>query len=453
MRKKSFLSLCLTFLLLGLSTACKQEQEPTTQNSFENTVVTQTQDVLYTDAELSRQAIGAYKALFSGELRAYTKMPAVKNILRHDKARTATQAEQASGVVVVNFEDNKGYIVMSESRHGEPILFACPKGYLDPNNPDFNPNQLTLIHNLSLLSDRGHEGNLNSKLDTMHSTIADDTPDNRIEFDYGEWEAVEHIFPLLRTEWNQWHPFNARLKPIRDTVPPVGCVATAVAQIMAYHKDPAYDWDQIPDDYKLMQGYAIDAMAELHRQLGLPHNLDMQYSPQKSGALDTNVPRTFRNFGYQCNELYDYSWEALAKEIREKRPVYVRASSIKVEHRTPKFLFWGGEWVFSHYEGGHAWVLDGIIILKRNVRMREGGTGRVIKEYDETKRLVHCNFGWGPPFSHYGNIIAYNGYYVDKAFNPLKGPELRSLMTGDNRHSGEMHNYQYYHQIITGIKR
>lgn len=56
---------------------------------------------------------------------------------------------------------------------------------------------------------------------------------------------------------------------------------------------------------------------------------------------------------------------------------------------------------------------------------------------------VVANFGWG------GND---NGYYLSKAFNAVKGPELKSAEEESGTY-GEKKNYQFNHEIIKDIKR
>ena len=111
--------------------------------------------------------------------------------------------------------------------------------------------------------------------------------------------------------------------------------------------------------------------------------------------------------------------------------------------KTPRFLFWGGETKTS-YSGGHAWVLDGIKSLRRKVTQINIFTNEVVDVSFQKKELVHCNFGWGG---------IDNGYYLSKAFNTVKGPEMRSSESPDNGTYGEDYNFQYNHQIIKDIRR
>lgn len=63
--------------------------------------------------------------------------------------------------------------------------------------------------------------------------------------------AGKAVEPLLGDNlWHQFYPYNALCPDINGTVPPTGCVANAMAQVMQYHKWPvqgmgsiSYTWD------------------------------------------------------------------------------------------------------------------------------------------------------------------------------------------------------------------
>ena len=77
--------------------------------------------------------------------------------------------------------------------------------------------------------------------DTLQDIIP---PEYYIEFT--PWELVSYVDPLIESEWGQNYPYYLHLDQIDGQFPPVGCVATAVAQIMGYYKRPSgYDWAQL----------------------------------------------------------------------------------------------------------------------------------------------------------------------------------------------------------------
>lgn len=202
------------------------------------------------------------------------------------------------------------------------------------------------------------------------------------------------IAPLLGPiKWNQDHPYNL-LCP-KGT--PVGCVATAMAQVMYHYRYPEhgfgthsiyygdenleadfentyYRWNDMIDQYT---GYSTPeedyAVAELSYHCGIANN--MQYAPEGSGAWLERVPYSMHKyFGYNSRACvqnrrgftYEEWTERLTEELLAGRPIVFAANSSDV---------------------GHCFVIDGL---------NEEG-------------LFHVNWGWGG---------WYNGYFDIGILNP-----------------------------------
>lgn len=429
------LSLLLTSLLgLHLSSCSKQDDQLLLSPQDQEAGLPSN---ILTDQEATTQALNIYGALFGEELKA-SKPLEVQNIQRSSTLRSSDETQQLrNGVLVVNFKDNGGYIIMSEDKHNEPIIAACGKGNFDISAPIENMNLIPILANTDAILDANHRRRYDDIGVKKDIEVEPGMYDNRYE--YGPWEIVDQAGPLVPVKWHQWAPHNRKLAQINGQYPPVGCVATAISQIMSYHRRPQYNWDLIISN--IGNNYSEEILSTLHRDLGLPHNLNMQYGPGGSGAFDKNVPRTLRAYGYQSSDPCDYNWETIKSEIYTKRPVYISAQYLKVVTITPRFLFWGGKTSIT-YDKGHAWVLDGIRTLKRKVTMIDGYTKEVGRISYETKELVHCNLGWGG---------RNDGFYLSKAFNAAKGPE-EMRCSGKTTIHGEEDNYQYNHKIIKDIK-
>lgn len=396
--------------------------------------------ILLTEEEASDQSLNIYNVLFGDNLRTVGS-PEVLSVQKTSILRSSTESEDNVGVFVVNFRDDKGYVVLSESKFNEPIVSASDRGNLDIAVVTENMNLIPVLYNTDAILEYNHHHQIITDLTTIDGRPLPVLPEiDKYRYEFGEWETVVQAGPLVQVTWGQGDPHNRKLKKIDGLLPPVGCVATAVSQIMSYHRHPQYNWDKILSD--MYDPYSVDILSTLHRDLGKPENLDMSYSLKGSGAYSGNVPRTFRAYGYQSSNLCDYSFATIKSEIFAQRPVYVRANSFKHVTRTPRFLFWGGKTEVS-YSGGHAWILDGIKGLRRKVSKIDRFTNKVVDVSYQTKELVHCNFGWN------GND---NGYYLSKAFNTVKGPEMRSSGEVDETY-GQKYNYQFNHQIIKDIER
>ncbi|MDO5105795.1 C10 family peptidase [Capnocytophaga sp.] len=227
------------------------------------------------------------------------------------------------------------------------------------------------------------------------------------------WRIEHKIAPLLKTLWGQSGDYNnmVPLKCSNDEAP-VGCVATAVGQLMAYHKKPAVfkgrtmHWnemtkvdsgDMFSNVYSLGISNNITAKEDIQyllAKLGDGDLLDMNYGCDGSGASTNNAEDTFKKLGYNVRQVNGNIWEAI-REIQKGTPVYMDGCSKKISHR---FL---GIRYNTTYENCHAWVIDGYVQMRQPIR-----TFYVSNCYDDLIasyevhssnifELVHQNFGWG----------------------------------------------------------
>lgn len=210
------------------------------------------------------------------------------------------------------------------------------------------------------------------------------------------------VAPLLGSIlWDQGDPYNALCPELEDgTKTVVGCVATAMAQIMGYHRwpekgtgtipayttrtnglempavnieDTYYDWAHITPFYTAgSTPEEREAIAPLMYHCGLSMEMDYGY---ESGAYSIYVPRAFityfdYNENMECLNRDFYTkaeWDSIIRhELDESRPVYYSGSS---------------------EQGGHAFVCDG---------------------YD-ANGLFHINWGWSG---------MSNGYFVLSDLTP-----------------------------------
>lgn len=201
--------------------------------------------------------------------------------------------------------------------------------------------------------------------------------------------------PLLGViSFNQNSPYNDQCP--EDTY--TGCMATAMAQVMAYHKYPnhgegyvsvnyngrsygvnladyTYDWSKILPTYKGWQGTADERaeVAKLHYHVGL--SLHMEYGEEASGSVSTMYTTALRDrFGYNRNTIlinrdgYTYGeWiDILLGEFEAKRPVIYDGVC---------------------NDGGHAFVIDG---------------------YRASDGFFHVNWGWEGMSDGYYDITLLN---------------------------------------------
>ena len=214
------------------------------------------------------------------------------------------------------------------------------------------------------------------------------------------------VAPLLTTRWDQSEPYNNYCPTYSDASgntyrAVTGCVATAMAQIMNFHKWPevgngshsytcnvndmqetflsadfsnsVYRWDLMLDDYDPnSSAESCDAVARLMSDVGI--SVDMGYG-SSSGASEYAALNSLKTYFDYCEKGYmltrDYysaeEWDQmLVDELTARRPI----------------LYCGFD-----TDGGHAFVFDGF----------------------NTDGYFHVNWGWGG---------YYDGYFLFSVLNP-----------------------------------
>lgn len=223
------------------------------------------------------------------------------------------------------------------------------------------------------------------------------------------------IAPKLTTKWNQGNPFYLQCPQYNGQYSVTGCVATATAQVMYYHKCPSgtmpsgldayttrrlgisvpalsatsFEWNNMLNTYTSSATTTQkNAVAKLMRYCGQINQMD--YSPSASGAY-YHVDLYISKFGYAqgarraFSEDYSISeWDELIyNELVNDRPVLYEGQSTG---------------------GGHAFVVDGY---------KDG--------------LYHVNWGWGG---------AYDSYFRLTVMEP-GGGGIGASSTSDGYSSGQ----------------
>ena len=307
---------------------------------------------------------------------------------RMKKAQAKNHAEWSvlfdNGVLTVMGCDNTGFaIVVNDDQLGTVA------GYSDAAYDETNEGLKWFLNNVSSsLSD--------NRLSTINRKAAV-PPSEKYK------PSVDH---LLTSIWNQNSPYNDLCpKDTKGAGYPSGCVATALSQIMYFHKYPetgqgskqysfkpaegvgellsanfgetTYDWAHMLDNY-VSGSYTEEqgnAVATIMLHCGVA--VEMNYTPTGSGAYSSEARNglvSFFKYHQNAGLLYRtyYSLEEwmdiIYNELNCNRPIYYAGADAN--------------------RGGHAFVLDG---------------------YD-SNGFVHINWGWG--------ANGGNGYYDITLLNP-----------------------------------
>lgn len=301
----------------------------------------------------------------------------------------AVPADGIQPYYIFNIGTDEGYVIIAGDDAVSPVIGYSYEGRLDTHNIPYNM-QLWLdgyAHELT----RIQKLNLPARNNDSISQVRENIP------------------AMITSKWNQKQPYN-RLCPLVSEGSrhhrPTGCVATATAQVMYYHKWPegetsaidgytykdeyiyggdgserkeealsptVFDWESMTDEYEDETKYSeksADAVAKLMLYVG--HSVKMAYGKNASGAFTENIPAALIcSFGYKNTARVVYrsnyenkeDWESLIyKELSENRPVVYGGLTLLGEGH--QFVCDGYENEYFHINWGWGGVSDGFFKLE-----------------------------------------------------------------------------------------
>ena len=228
------------------------------------------------------------------------------------------------------------------------------------------------------------------------------------------------IEPMVKTLWNQSEPYNNKCPLVNGKRAVTGCVATALAQIMNYHRYPAvgqgsitnstngttldfstvsFDWDNMADSYSESSTIEQeDAVATLMYAAGMA--VDMRYSSSESGAKsDVIAEAMYKYFNYDKSIFTAYrdyygikDWnDFVYNQLVEYGPVQYSGTNSQ--------------------GGGHSFVCDGY----------------------SSDGYFHINWGWGG---------VSDGYYKLSALDP----DVQGI-------GGSALGYNYSQSVVANVSK
>lgn len=324
----------------------------------------------------------------------------------HDELQIIESYKVSDAYYVVNFD--KGWVIVSADDAMTPVIgYNFEGNFPTPENQDDNVKSWmqNFADQVDYINENQIEGTalIVSEWEKYTSNNID------LLLASGERDEVEI---LLTAKWNQNSPYNLDC-PEDDAGPGgrvyVGCVATAMAQIMYYWRYPNqgsgshshnwypygtmtvnyaaanYEWDAMQDQ---IDNSNPGEIAEIGYHAAI--SVDMMFSPDGSGAYSWDVPYAMRTyFNYKDNVQYkekeDFSFSAwenmLQSDLDIACPMYYSGYSSS---------------------GGHAFVCDAY----------------------QGSNYYHFNFGWSG---------SSNGYYTLQEVGGFNGGQgiVRNIMPED----------------------
>lgn len=360
----------------------------------------------YTTQHLSRSELAALRSAATPLLTLVSAPAADAGGVSARRQMTAPAVQTLpSAYYVYNIGSERGYVMISgDDLLPEVIAYADAGAFLpDEEQPEHIASFFAQVRA------------------ALHALVERGEP---VEMPRTSQLRPEGVPPLLGDiQWGQGYPFNT-LCPDKNGRSVVGCVATALAQIIRYHQWPnqgegicsyterdgtnhrvdfsqtSYNWAKMPKrpNPRYEPQDVTDALSTLCYHVGVIS--EMQYSPEGSGAFSQYPKEGLQKyFKYKKNiqllsrmnyKIADWM-DIIAKELNEGRPVYYAGASSTV---------------------GHAFVCDGY---------RQDG-------------YFHINFGWNG---------RSDGFFLLYAITP------RALGTGGGSSYDGYNNLQ---EIMIGIE-
>lgn len=259
---------------------------------------------------------------------------------RTNSSLRSVSTNEDSLIYVFNFADNRGFaIVAADDRIPTQILAYIDDGSLE-NEVD-NPG---LQYALELMQDYVESSidNFEMTKDSLLAVV--DKNSFIVDAKTSETRAVYtgtsyHLFlestigPLLKVTWDQTYPYN---KYVQKECPyttsyngkaPVGCVATATAQIMSYWQYPSIvnnhvmHWDKMCSSKTPSSSDQSEDIAILMEKIG--YEVDMEYDCAESGALSSDAYEFLGNIGYKKYFSKKFNSSDADDAIRYHRPIFI----------------------------------------------------------------------------------------------------------------------------------
>lgn len=309
---------------------------------------------------------------------------------------------------VFNIDKEGGYVIASGSDKVRPIL-----GYVDNGSFDENNIPPAMQFYLDLYADQIEWAEKNDILAAPAHTM-----------------AKTDVPMMLTTKWDQTSPYNTYFNYSGQYIWwATGCLTTATAQVMNYHKWPPRPTETIPS-FNTTSSTTVPALEPIDFEWDLmkdtyASNRDttdasvvavarlMQYiASAEEASMGLSTSTANKNAAYALKKYFDYDdgvrfvqdwdvtpveWDSLIyTELINNRPVIHCGSR------------------FSSAEYGHAFVIDG---------------------YRADDGLYHVNWGWGG---------SSDGYFALDALEPS------SIGTGGGSGTG---GYNYLRGITLGVQK
>ncbi|MBQ8531648.1 MAG: C10 family peptidase [Parabacteroides sp.] len=460
MERKKLLSLSFFGIVMLSMISCSQNDvEQTLETSSEKVSIEATllSHVLSID---SIKSIALSLPNVFGNVQTKNVEKTIKEVLPlshfiQNAPQTKSTEETIDCIYVVNYEANNGFSILSRDTRVPTVLGYSDNGNIVPGDihdglayvldiipgyvsqkmDEYNQRMDSLNQHLSsFLIQTKAFGDCQYDSLALDKELEDleDSNNKILETFYyyeGDWTTVTQYGPLYNgIDWHQGYPFYNSIDG-KDGCDHclVGCVAVAVAHILAYNQYPTSFTAKgvsYTVDWSSMTKYTSSTFVR-----GVADAVDTDYGCNGSGSTISKAENTLENiFGYQTDGETSYNWSDIYTDVRNGQIVYTRGEDSS--------------------EGGHAWVIDGIFSRKRfrhevaTIYNRSDNSivgTQCIGESDYTQNLVHCRWGW--------SNCQGNGYFETGLFN------VTTPVISDGVSTSSSYYYNQSQKIIKNVHK
>jgi len=285
-----------------------------------------------------------------------------------------------------------GFVIVSAQKNVIPVLAYSFNGKYSPDVKNPNYEYFMNIYSKQIIEAYNKVLAAGTKIKNLWNKYL------LRDFSISEKGNEKSVYPLLISTWNQDIYYNEMCPT--DAAGPgghayAGCVATAIGQIMYYHRwpktglgsysynHPVYgnisaDFGNSNYDWNLMLNHLITnnlAAAKLLYHIGV--SVDMDYGPNGSGMWNHKAAYSLKTYFKYCSETR-YIW---------RDSTSLNWDSVIIANLDRKKPLYYAGWEDTTYTAGHAFVCDGY----------------------QTTDFFHFNWGWGG---------SYDGYFYNDQLNP-----------------------------------
>lgn len=300
--------------------------------------------------------------------------PTTKSSREVDSAFFITNSIADTLLIVVNYDNNAGFALISAHENEPSVLGVFDRGNFQDcykDNPGFQICYDEILANQNTL---GKARTYNQDYSVESTRI-----------------STSSLGPLISVNWGQRAPFN--LYATNSTTPLAGCTPIAIAQAMSYFEYPnglsitytdttatqiTLRWRELKahsnDTYCTPLCETCKALSHLLREIG--HRCNANYNPSSTGAWP--YAEYLSKFRYQCKQSTSFNLDDIEEYIWDYRLALLCGFN-------------------SSGTVGHTWVVDGIRNIKyKNRYYLENPDGSETDAYIENCKdtYLHFNFGW-----------------------------------------------------------